>query len=140
MLKKTLSKLLAVALFAVAGTALAANAPLPPEIENPEILSVNKEPSHATLMPYATVEQAVAGKRLESPFCRVLNGRWKFNWVPEPSQRPVDFWKPDYDVSGWKTIPVPSNWQLQGYGTPYYRNLGYTALICPRTGRGGGSS
>jgi beta-galactosidase len=38
----------------------------------------------------------------------------------------VDFYKPDFDVSAWKEIPVPSCWQLLGYGTPYYRNLGYT--------------
>ncbi|MBM4049661.1 MAG: DUF4981 domain-containing protein, partial [Planctomycetes bacterium] len=34
--------------------------------------------------------------------------------------------KTDFDVSGWNDIPVPSNWQLHGYGTPYYKNLGYT--------------
>lgn len=28
-------------------------------------------------------------------------------------------------MSGWKEIPVPSNWQVLGYGTPYYRNAGY---------------
>ena len=37
----------------------------------------------------------------------------------------MDFYKPDFDVSSWKEIPVPSNWQVLGYGTPYYRNLGY---------------
>jgi beta-galactosidase len=102
------------------------SAPVPPEIENEQILGINKEPPHATLMPYSTVEQALAARRLASPFCRVLNGQWKFNWAPHPAQRPVDFWKPEFDVSSWKAIPVPSNWQLQGYGTPYYRNAGYT--------------
>src|SRR5690606_40293047 len=29
-------------------------------------------------------------------------------------------------VSGWKEIAVPSNWEVKGYGTPFYRNLGYT--------------
>jgi beta-galactosidase len=51
---------------------------------------------------------------------------WKFSWVSWPQARPVDFYKTTYDVSAWKEIPVPSNWQLLGYGTPYYRNLGYT--------------
>ena len=45
--------------------------------------------------------------------------------MPRPEQRPMDFYRPDYDVSGWKTIPVPSCWQMLGYGTPYYRNNGY---------------
>jgi beta-galactosidase len=99
---------------------------LPPEIENPECLGINKQPAHATLMPYASLKEALAAKRDASSFCRSLNGMWKFNWVTEPSLRPVDFYKTDFDASGWKEIPVPSCWQLQGYGTPYYRNNGYT--------------
>jgi beta-galactosidase len=98
----------------------------PAEIENPELLGINKEPYHATLMPYANLQEALAAKRLSSSLCRSLNGNWKFNWVPSPEQRPVDFYKNSFDVSGWKEIPVPSNWEVHGYGTPFYRNLGYT--------------
>lgn len=101
-------------------------APVPPEIENPECLGINKEPAHATLMPYSNLKEAIAGNRHASTFCRSLNGLWKFNWVSWPQARPVDFYKVSYNVSAWREIPVPSNWQLQGYGTPYYRNLGYT--------------
>jgi len=100
-------------------------APVPPEIENPELLGINKEPAHATLMPYSTLNEALAAKRHASTFCRSLNGMWKFNWVAWPQMRPVDFYKPEFNVSAWKEIPVPSNWQVLGYGTPYYRNLGY---------------
>lgn len=99
---------------------------VPPEIENPELLGINKEPYHATLMPYANLQEALAARRHSSSFCRSLNGLWKFNWVPTPEKRPVDFYKPAYDVSSWKEIPVPSNWEVHGYGTPFYRNLGYT--------------
>ena len=99
--------------------------PLPPELENEQILNVNKELPHATLMPYASVAQALAAKRLESPFARSLNGNWSFHWVPRPEMRPVDFFKPEYDVSDWKTIPVPSCWQMQGYGVPEYTNFTY---------------
>jgi len=106
-------------------SALAADASVPPEIENEQILGINKEPAHATLMPYASLQEALAAKRHASSFCRSLNGLWKFNWVQRPEQRPVDFYKPEYDVSAWKEIPVPSCWQLLGYGTPYYRNNGY---------------
>ncbi|MDD4921261.1 MAG: glycoside hydrolase family 2 TIM barrel-domain containing protein [Bacteroidales bacterium] len=77
-------------------------------------------------MPYANLQDALVANRHASSFCRSLNGQWKFNWVPRPEQRPVDFYKPDFDVSGWKEIPVPSNWEVQGYGTPFYRNSGYT--------------
>ncbi|PJJ83096.1 glycoside hydrolase family 2 TIM barrel-domain containing protein [Mucilaginibacter auburnensis] len=98
----------------------------PAEIENPEITGINKEPYHATLMPYASLQEALVAKRHASTYARSLNGQWKFNWVPSPEKRPVDFYKTDFDVSKWKEIAVPSNWEVQGYGTPFYRNLGYT--------------
>ena len=101
-------------------------ASIPSEIENPELLGINKEPYHATLMPYANLQEALVARRHASSLCRSLNGAWKFNWVARPEKRPVDFYKSDYDVSAWKEIPVPSNWEVHGYETPFYRNLGYT--------------
>lgn len=101
-------------------------APVPPEIENPECLGINKEAAHSTLMPFGDLKEALVGGRHSSTWCRSLNGMWKFNWVSWPQARPVDFYQPSFDVSSWKEIPVPSNWQLLGYGTPYYRNMGYT--------------
>ena len=98
----------------------------PSEIEDPTCLGINKEPYHATLMPYANLQEALLANRHASSYSRSLNGLWKFNWVSSPEQRPVDFYKPDFDISGWKEIPVPSNWEVQGYGTPFYRNNGYT--------------
>jgi len=100
-------------------------ASIPPEIENPELLGINKEPAHATLMVYGNQAEALKANRHASSFCQSLNGLWKFNWVAWPQQRPVDFYKPSFNVSGWKEISVPSNWQVLGYGTPYYRNIGY---------------
>ena len=100
-------------------------APVPAEIENPEIIGINKEAAHSVLMPYANLTEALRADRHASTLCRSLNGIWKFNWVAWPQMRPVDFYKPEYNVSSWKDIPVPSNWQILGYGTPYYRNLGY---------------
>lgn len=46
----------------------------------------------------------------QSEYYQSLNGNWKFNWVKQPSERPVDFYKESYNVAGWKEIPVPSNW------------------------------
>lgn len=109
-----------------ASARVAADPSVPPEIENAQVLRVGAEPPHATLMPYATREQALAGKRRASPFARDLNGRWKFHWVGNPSERPVNFYQPEFDVSGWKEIPVPSNWQMHGYDTPIYSNQRYT--------------
>lgn len=55
----------------------------------------------------------------------LLNGIWKFHFVPEPSQRPVSFYKEDFDISSWDSIPVPSNWEMQGYDRPIYANVEY---------------
>jgi beta-galactosidase len=98
---------------------------VPKEIEDPECLGINKEPDHATLMPYASLTEALAANRHASSFSRSLNGAWKFNWVDWPQKRPVNFYKADYDVSRWREIKVPSSWQVQGYGTPYYSNFTY---------------
>jgi len=126
--KKTLISLVLVCLFSLTGICVqpVALATIPSEIENPELLGINKEPYHTTLMPYANLQEALVARRHASSLCLSLNGSWKFNWVPTPEKRPVDFYKSDFDISSWKEIPVPSNWEVQGYGTPFYRNLGYT--------------
>ena len=52
-----------------------------------------------------------------------LNGDWKFHRVDSPSKAPADFYKEGYDASGWGTVKVPANWELNGYGTPIYVNV-----------------
>ena len=61
----------------------------------------------------------------------LLNGDWKFHFSLTPETRPLDFFKPDYDVSGWNTIKVPSTWELQGYGTPLYSGWEYPFKVDP---------
>lgn len=97
----------------------------PLDWENPKLVGRNKEAPHCTGMPFADAESALALPREDSPFCRVLNGDWQFHWVPKPADRPLDFFKPDFDASRWARIPVPSNWELQGYGVPIYSNVTY---------------
>lgn len=104
---------------------LVKGAAVPVEIEDPRCIGIHKEPAHASLMPYGNLQEALKANRHASSFSRSLNGLWKFNWVSWPQQRPVDFYQTSYDVSGWKDIKVPSNWQVEGYGTPYYSNISY---------------
>jgi beta-galactosidase len=93
--------------------------------ENPLVVSRNTEPPHATLIPYSSVEKALAGDRFASEYLRLLNGKWKFHWVPKPADRPRDFARPEYNVSSWKDIDVPGNWQFQGYGVPIFLDEEY---------------
>lgn len=96
-----------------------------PDWENEQVVGRNKEPGRATALPYPDRERAIQATREATPYFQSLNGSWRFHWVPTPDRRPLDFYQPDFDVSGWKTIPVPSNWQCQGYGTPLYTNITY---------------
>ena len=93
--------------------------------EDPAVIGRNREGAHCTLMPYSDISSAKKGRPQESPWFMNLNGTWKFKWVGRPEERPVEFFKVEYDVSGWDEITVPSNWQLQGYGTPIYTNVPY---------------
>ncbi|MGC9779144.1 MAG: DUF4981 domain-containing protein [Candidatus Heimdallarchaeota archaeon] len=93
--------------------------------ENCEIIGSNKEPTHCSLLPYPAVELALNNIAEESPFFQSLNGLWKFNWVEKPVDRPIEFYKDDFDNIQWLEIRVPSNWQLEGYGKPIYTNIRY---------------
>ncbi|MDE5416710.1 DUF4981 domain-containing protein [Labilibaculum sp. DW002] len=93
--------------------------------ENPKMFDQNKEVAHATLMPFKSLDAALTKKRNQSVYYKSLSGTWKFNWVGKPANRPKDFYKTAYDVSAWDDIPVPANWELEGYGAPIYVNHQY---------------
>ncbi|TDQ35442.1 glycoside hydrolase family 2 TIM barrel-domain containing protein [Aureibacillus halotolerans] len=92
---------------------------------NPEIFSLNTIDAHATLMPYATEEEAMQGNRASSSFTQLLNGKWQFQFAENADKRTVDFYQASYDTSDWETISVPGHWQLQGYDYPQYTNVRY---------------
>ncbi len=89
------------------------------------MIGQNKEPTHNTLIPFQDIDSALTGNFESSQYNKSLNGNWKFNWVKKPSERPMDFYKENYDDSLWDEIPVPSNWQMCGYGIPIYTNVKY---------------
>ncbi|MBB3112983.1 beta-galactosidase [Paenibacillus phyllosphaerae] len=92
---------------------------------NPELFALNRMEAHATLMPYASVDEALAGNRQASSHYVSLNGQWKFAFAKAPSERIVQFYEADYDYSSWNEIAVPGHWQLQGYDYPQYTNIRY---------------
>ena len=93
--------------------------------ENFNVLHINRLPSAANFMGYPTKELALQGDKSQSPYFQSLNGTWKFHFVPRSDERPMDFFQKGYDVSGWDDIKVPSNWELQGFGYPFYVGSGY---------------
>ncbi len=97
----------------------------PGEIENPSILHVNREPAHATLFPYENRSLALEDLKHKSNNFINLNGVWKFNYSKDPESRPGDFYKQEYSTDHWHDIKVPGNWELQGFGVPYYLDEEY---------------
>ena len=102
------------------------------EWQSPQLLSLNKEAPHAWFFSFADVESARKVLPEHSAYWRSLDGEWSFHWATDPSQRPADFFRPDYDDTAWDRISVPSNWNVAGlghdgsqrYGTPLYVNIG----------------
>ncbi len=90
-------------------------APDAPDWENPYVVGISKEPYHATL----DLPSAIPGRS----DVQTLDGVWKFRWSPDPWSAPDDFYREDYDCSGWDDIIVPCPWQLQGFGKPIYTNI-----------------
>jgi beta-galactosidase/beta-glucuronidase len=99
--------------------------------ENPHLLARHREPAHATLVPFADIETALQGERGASPFFRLLNGRWQFQYAASPAEVPNGFEREAFAADDWASIPVPSNWQMLGYGKPNYSNVAYPYPVDP---------
>jgi beta-galactosidase len=102
-----------------------------PDWENEQVIHINTEAPRATFVPFPDAASALSSNREISPFFRSLDGAWKFNWVPKPEDRLTNFFQTDFDDSAWKTINVPSNWEMKGYGVPIYLGSGYPFKIDP---------
>ncbi len=94
--------------------------------QDPTVFNIGQIPPHANFIPFPNSESYQnAQTRTDSPFLHSLNGKWKFNWVPCPADRPKDFYQNDYNVENWDEISVPSNWEMEGHGIPIYVNDRY---------------
>lgn len=97
-----------------------------PEWENPEIFQINREEPTTTFYRYSSISAAEKNNSWEnSDLYQSLNGKWDFYWSETPEKRPVDFYKNEFDLGGWDSIEVPSNWEMKGFGIPIYVNIGY---------------
>lgn len=110
-----------------------------PYWEDETVFAENKEAGVATYMPYESEAAMLADSAYyDTPWTvpvnsrfKSLNGTWRFHLVSEPESRPTDFYRTDYDVSAWDTIPVPSNWEMLGYDHPIYCNVEYPHANTP---------
>jgi beta-galactosidase len=93
--------------------------------ENERVIGINKEKPRAFFIHYQDIETARLNDPLKSEDYKSLNGEWNFQLVNVPEESPVDFFKADFNDSEWNKIPVPSNWQCEGFDYPIYTNVKY---------------
>lgn len=92
--------------------------------KNRQVYTQGTEPHACTHYTFPSVEAALRGDFLSSPYYKNLKGNWKFNWVERPADKPNGFYLPSYNDDAWNSIPVPSCWERHGYGVPSHRGLG----------------
>ncbi|KAA3661356.1 MAG: glycoside hydrolase family 2, partial [Calditrichaeota bacterium] len=98
--------------------------------ENQHVFAINKLPARVTSYSFKDVESALTGNRDNSRI-HMLNGDWYFNFVDRHQDKPVDFYNAEFNHKSWKTIEVPSCWEMKGYGTPIYTNATYPFTVNP---------
>ncbi len=90
-----------------------------------QVNEVNRLKLHTNYFAYENETLALAGQMDKSANFISLHGAWKFNWVKDADKRPTDFFKTDLDDSAWKTMNIPANWEMNGFGVPEYVNTGF---------------
>nr|WP_314559346.1 glycoside hydrolase family 2 TIM barrel-domain containing protein [uncultured Capnocytophaga sp.] len=93
--------------------------------ENPALQEINRLPMRASYFPYESVQKAQEANADKSARFVSLNGLWSFLWKEDYRELPTDFYKTDFKEDQWKKIPVPANWEVEGYGVPIYVNASY---------------
>ncbi len=91
--------------------------------EDPGVSGINRDPARATAYSYGSLTDALKNERETSGRYFSLNGDWDFAFALKPGDEPKTFYQSK--VSGWKKIPVPSNWEMQGYDKPIYKSAVY---------------
>lgn len=77
-------------------------------IENLDVFELNQEEGRAYFIPQQHQK---------------LNGKWKFYFANTPEGIPTNFFEEKFSDAKWASIDVPSNWEMQGFGDPLFRNV-----------------
>ncbi|MGG1553412.1 glycoside hydrolase family 2 TIM barrel-domain containing protein [Paenibacillus ferrarius] len=102
-----------------------------PDWENLKVLQLHAEKPRVFSVPFVDRQSALSGDRSASPYVQLLNGSWKFCYSSSPFDAPEYFYEESYGCDDWDEIPVPSNWQLHGYGAPLYSSSKYPYPVDP---------
>lgn len=91
-------------------------------LDNPEIFRVNQMSAHSDHEYYLNYKDLEAGN---NGLTRSLNGYWDFCFSSNAKERPVEFYKEDFDLQGFDKIMVPGHIELAGYDQIRYINTMY---------------
>ncbi len=88
--------------------------------EDNKVFAINKEAPHASLFPFQSRDAALINVKEQNNNFLLLNGLWKFDWQRSPKNKPKGFETVNFNDDNWQQIPVPGNWETEGFGFPIY--------------------
>lgn len=91
-------------------------------LDDPQVFRVGQLPAHSDHKIYGNAEEMARG---ESSLRQSLNGTWQFAYAANPQSRPADFYREEYDASGFGEIQVPCHIEMAGYDRIHYINTMY---------------
>src|SRR5690606_38176083 len=94
-------------------------------IENTAVFEINQTEGHTVCIPFESVGEALNLQQSKSENVLSLNGKWKFHFANTPEGTPKDFFQSNFNDQKWSEITVPSNWEMQGFGDPLFRNVAH---------------
>lgn len=95
---------------------------------------VNLVASQSAVWDDDAVSQALACAAFwvkDLPFVKSLSGYWNFLLASSPASVPSNFYDISFQDSTWDKLPVPSNWEMHGFGRPIYTNVVYPFPLNP---------
>ena len=120
---RLLISVLAVTLSAIIGIQAANTAA--PVWQDTQVNQQKREQRRANFFAFENAEKAEQGDKTRSERYMSMEGTWRFCFVKDHDKAPRDFFIPSYDDSGWVDFQVPGLFELNGYGDPTYKNMGY---------------
>lgn len=106
---------------------------LPRYYENLQVMHDGAMDDRSYYIPFASEADAMNRFRTESSRFLSLEGEWQFGYYNSPMSVPEKVVGAAFEPvsEGFKPIPVPSNWQIHGYGKHQYVNVEYPIPFDP---------
>ena len=104
---------------------------IPHYYEDPHMLHENTMPNRAYYVPASKRMDNLIEHREQSDRLQSLNGNWKFLYYKSIYDLQDEFYKTDYPVEEYDTVPVPGVWQNYGYESHQYIESDYPFPVDP---------